>query len=154
MEKKRELQLSDVIIMFLLFIVSCLFFYLLNFSWEGFFTFNIGAFLFFTVLGFYIYKKTGNEYIKKVTLYFVLVCASSLVLTGIKVGFFSHIAGTAKNDAKKIYSKITETRCEQYKKIVTVGGCDSDGSCGVIFEDGSKGEVIKPVVGEVVCADK
>lgn len=42
--------------------------------------------------------------------------------------------------------------CNAEKKIAQVGGCSKTGWCGVLYEDGTKGHRIFPVVGERVQA--
>ena len=41
--------------------------------------------------------------------------------------------------------------CVSRSKVVTVGGCNRDGNCGVKLEDGSFTNAYFPVVGVSVC---
>ena len=53
--------------------------------------------------------------------------------------------------------------CENYcplpvSKVVSIGGCDRDGECGVMLENGYHSQVYKPAIGQqivkrVMCRD-
>lgn len=39
--------------------------------------------------------------------------------------------------------------CASGAKVVSVGGCDRNGFCGVLMDDGRKGTMTYPVIGQV-----
>lgn len=42
------------------------------------------------------------------------------------------------------------TECVEQKVVISVGGCNRD-ACGVMFHDGSYGDVAHPVIGRKAC---
>jgi hypothetical protein len=47
-----------------------------------------------------------------------------------------------------LYPELRKWPCpREEKKVARVGGCDKNGYCGVVFEDGSYDFVLRPVVG-------
>ena len=44
--------------------------------------------------------------------------------------------------------------CREYHSVVSIGGCDAFGNCGVVLDDGSRTQVSKPTSNQLVCTSK
>lgn len=41
-------------------------------------------------------------------------------------------------------------KCDVITKVIDIGGCDRDGLCGVVLENGKRGRLSYPTIGQIV----